>query len=183
MRRTVIISILFCLSIHCSAQRWSVSTNLVEWAEFGTVNIDGSVAVARHWSLDTGWAYNPWTFREGSPDQFQDRSLTASVGTRWWPWHVYAGWWVRGCAQYQVYNRGGLLSESSEEADAYGAGIGFGYALLLGERFNIDFGMGVWGGRKDYTVFRCTNCGRIMDQGSKWFVMPNDIMVSLTFIF
>lgn len=183
MRRIVFICVLLLSCIHCNAQRWSVSTNLIDWAALGTVNVEGSVAVSRHWSVDAEWSYNPWTYKDGRPDQFQNRSLTGSLGTRWWPWHVFAGWWVSGSAQYQVYNRGGLLSDTAEEADAYGVGAGFGYALLIGEHINFDFGIGLWGGRKDYVTYQCTNCGRITDSGTKWFLMPDDIMVSITFIF
>ena len=166
-----------------NAQRWAVGTNLVDYANFGTLNLEGSVAVERHWSLDMEWDYNPWTYKAGSSDQFQNRSLSSSLGTRYWPWHVYAGWWFRSSIQYQIYNRGGLLQESAEEAEAYGAGIAFGYALLLGERVNVDFGFGLWGGMKEYTIYRCTNCGRITEQGTKWFMLPDDISLAFYFIF
>ena len=29
----------------------------------------------------------------------------------------------------------------------------------------------------------CPSCGRIMDSGKKWFLMPNDLLVSVVFIF
>lgn len=183
MKKLFFVMLFMSLGLVSNAQKWAVGTNFVDYANFGTINIEGSVAVDRHWTIEAEWDYNPWTFNAGQSDQFQNRSLSASAGTRYWPWHVYAGWWFKANAQYQIYNRGGLLQESAEEAEAYGAGAAFGYALLLGERVNLDFGFGLWGGKKIYTTYRCTNCGRIIDQGETWFMLPDDISVSLYYIF
>ncbi len=183
MKRLLVLalSISFCLS--ASAQKLSVSTNITDWLSLGTMNIEGSYAVARHWTTHLEWDYNPWTYKEGTQDQFQNRNLAGEAGVRWWPWHVYSGWWVSTAARYEMYNRGGVLDDSAEEGDAYGIGLGFGYALMLSDRINIDFGMGLWGGYKTYTVYRCTNCGRIMEQGEKTFMLPNDFMVSFVYVF
>lgn len=183
MRRLLLSAAFAVIALTASAQKWSVGTNVIEWASLGTCNIEGSYAVARHWTVDVDWAYNPWTYKEGRERQFQNRSLSGEAGVRWWPWHAYSGWWVSGCGRYEVYNRGGIFDGSAEEGDAYGVGAGFGYALMLSERINLDFGIGLWTGRKDYTVYRCTSCGRIVDGGSRWFVMPNDVMVSFVYVF
>ena len=183
MKKILFVSVFLMISISSFAQRWSIGTNFIDYADFGTVNLQGSVAVSRHWTLDAGWSYNPWTFNEGKPDQFQNRSVGGSLGTRWWPWHAFAGWWVNTGVQYEMYNRGGLVKESAEEGEAYGMNMGFGYSLLIGERFNLDFGVGVWGGRKNYVTYRCTSCGRIMDEGEKWFFLPDDVIVSLIYVF
>ena len=49
--------------------------------------------------------------------------------------------------------------------------------------FSIPFTSIGWGGQKAYTTFACPKCGKIEDSGRKWFVMPNDLIVSLVFIF
>lgn len=177
------------------AQRYSVSTNLVEWADLGTVNAEAGVAVAQHISLHAAVRYNNWTFRKGDPAdrftdpygdterQFENRKQAYALGFRWWPWYIYSGWWgyVRG--QYMEYNRGGILKHTAEEGDAYGVGVGIGYTRMLHKNWNIEFGAGVWGGRKTYTEYRCTNCGSVTDAGTKGFVMPDDVFISLIYIF
>lgn len=183
MKRIFVITALLLLCFTSGAQKWAVSVNALDCAALGTLNAEGSFAPARHWTVDAEVRYNPWTFREGSEDQFQNRLFSASLGTRWWPWHCYAGWWVSGAARYELYNRGGIFADTSEEGNAYGVGFSGGYALIVARNINIDFGVGLWTGRKDYTTYRCTNCGRIVDRGTSWFVMPYDLMVSVSFIF
>lgn len=165
-----------------NAQQFSVSTNAVDYANFGTFNAEASAAVARHFSVNAGVRYNPWSFRHGE-DQMQNKAITASAGFRWWPWNIYSGWWMGARAQWEQYNRGGIVSLETEEGDAYGAALSAGYSLMLHRNVNLDFGFGLWGGYKTYTVYRCPTCGKIVDEGSKFFVMPSDLLISLMFTF
>lgn len=183
MRKYLLIIILALSAITANAQKWAVGTNILEYANLGTLNLEASFAPARHVSLDLQTGYNPWTFKDDTPEQYQNRSLSASLGARWWSWHVFAGWWVKGALQYELYNRGGILDKYSEEGHAYGGSVSAGYAWLISDRLNLDFGLGLWGGRRHYTTYRCTSCGRIDESGKKWFVAPDDIMVSLVYIF
>lgn len=177
------------------AQRYSVSSNLVEWANLGTMNVEGSVAVARHFSLHAGLRYNPWTFRPGDPDdrlvdplgdterQFENRKQAYAIGARWWPWYIYSGWWVYARGQYMEYNRGGLIHHTAEEGDAFGLGVGLGYTYMLHKNWNIEFGAGAWGGVTMYTDYRCTNCGSVVSEGTKFFFLPDDVFLSLIYVF
>lgn len=192
--------ILFCLLLIfpclCAfAQRYSVSTNFVEWANLGTVNADAGMAVSRHFSLHAGFRYNNWLYRKGDPDarledpsgdterQFQNKKQAYNVTLRWWPWHIYSGWWGYVRAQYMEYNRGGLFRHIADEGDAVGGGIGFGYTYMIHKNWNVEFGAGVWAGYTKYTEYRCTNCGAISDSGEKAFILPDDVFVSLIYIF
>ena len=104
------------------------------------------------------------------------------AGARWWPWHVYSGWWVGADARYTLYNVGGILKRSTEEGDAAGAGLYGGYSIMLSEWWNLDLGVGLWGGWKRYTRYACPLCGVITEQGEKGFILP-DARVAVQFIF
>ena len=122
-----------CLSaaLPARAQRFSVGTNVADWLSLGTMNASASAAVARHFTLNAEARVNPWTFNTNdSETQLQNRHQTYSIGTRWWPWYVYSGWWVGLAAQYQEYNRGGIFSRNTEEGDAFGAVLSAGYTLI-----------------------------------------------------
>ena len=199
MKKSIRIIFLLCVlsftGATLRAQRYSISTNLVEWANLGTVNADAGVAVAQHFSLHAGFRYNPWTFRKGNPEdrfedplgeterQFENRKQSYSMTVRYWPWYIYSGWWFYGKGQYMEYNRGGLFHREAEEGDAVGAGIGFGYTHMIHRSWNIEFGAGLWGGQTRYTTYRCTNCGGVVEQGNKMFILPDDVFVSFIFIF
>ena len=164
------------------AQSASVSTNVVGYADFLTINAEASYGVARHWSIDAGFMYNPWTFKSEWGGARNERR-TVYAGTRYWPWNVYSGWWIGAKAQWEEYSRGGISSPQTEEGDAYGVGASAGYSLMLHRNLNLDFGLGLWGGYKKYTVYRCPSCGKIDESGAKAFIMPSDVSVSLMFTF
>ena len=208
MRRSIAILLLgiplLLLSMTAGAQQFSVSTNLAGWADFGTANLEAGTAVARHISLHAGFRYNPWTFRPTTSeaidalvsrpvpaaideferqDQLQNRKRAFNAGIRWWPWHIYSGWWLGARGQWMEYNRGGIFSRSTEEGEAVGAGLSAGYTRMLHRNWNIEFGLGVWGGTTRYTTYACPSCGTVTDGGKKAFILPDDLMVSLIYIF
>ena len=194
MRKLVIlISSLLLFAAAASAQTWAVAVNAADAIDLGTIGIEGSAAVGQHWSIHAGAKVNPWTFNkhntwnglfsEPDPDQKQDRKQVYAIGTRWWPWNVYSGWWVGAKAQYQEYNRGGILTKTAEEGDAFGAALAGGYSLMLKEHWNLDFGLGVWGAWTKYRKFAYPENGKITEEGHKWFFLPNEVILSLVYIF
>ena len=166
------------------AQKVSVSTNLLGYAELGTLNADVSYAFSRHWNITAGVRYNPFTFRNGdSQHQFQHRQLSYSAGIRMWPWHIWSGWWFASKLRYQEYNSGGILDSRTREGDRFGLGLYSGYTYMISQHFNIEFGLGLWGGVDMYRLYSCQTCGYVLDSGNKEFLLPDDIMVSLVYVF
>lgn len=194
MKKLLLVLTVCCISAATTmAQTWAVAVNAADAIELGTIGVEGSAAVSQHWSIHAGAKVNPWTigkkdtsnglFSEPNPDQKQDRKQSYALGVRWWPWNVYSGWWIAGKAQYQEYNRGGIFRQTSEEGDAFGAALSGGYSLMLKEHINLDFGLGLWGGWTKYTTYACPSCGKVEDQGDKWFILPNEVIISLVYIF
>ena len=166
------------------AQKVSVSTNLLGYAELGTLNADVSYAFSRHWNITAGVRYNPFTFRNGdSQRQFQHRQISYSAGIRMWPWHIWSGWWFASKIRYQEYNSGGIIDSTTQEGDRFGLGLYSGYTHMISPHFNIEFGLGLWGGVDIYRRYSCPTCGYVLDSGNKEFLLPDDIMVSLVYVF
>ena len=169
------------------AQEFSISSNLLDWATLGTVNLQAGVSFTRHLSLHAGARYNNWDF--GSEEEgtaFQRRARAVSLGARYWPWNVYSSWWFGARGQVEEYNRGGLFKKQlTEEGVAAGLCLAVGYSRMLSNHWNLDIGLGGWGGRSWYDQYRCPRCGRkVKADAKKWFIEPsNDIQVSLTYIF
>ena len=176
-----------------SAQKFSISTNLLDWANLGTVNVQAGLSASRHFTIHAGIRYNPWQY--GSSDKgrvFQNKARTASVGARYWPWNVYSSWWFGVQLQCEEYSRGGLIREKTEEGLAGGMGFGVGYSRMLSSHWNIDFGLGFWAGAARYTQYSCPRCGRTLtfEDGSpvrnawKGFILPsNDVRIGFTYVF
>lgn len=181
--RVLLILNLLTLSLAARGQRFSVGTNGVDLLTLGTFNAEASVAVSQNVSVHVGAELNPWTWRAGDPEtQLQNRQVSYWGGARWWPWHVYSGWWAGADARYSVYNSGGIFRRDTEEGDAWGGGVYGGYAIMLSAHWNLDLGVGVWGGWKRYTVYACPVCGVRTDQGEKVFIVP-DARVAIQLIF
>ena len=165
------------------AQRFAVGTNAVDWISLGTINAEASIAVSQHVSVHVGAELNPWTFKAGDKEtQFEARQNSYWAGARWWPWHVYSGWWAGGDARYSVYNIGGIWSREAEEGDAWGAGAYGGYSIMLNEFWNLDLGVGFWGGYKRYTRYACPLCGVRTEEGGTPFILP-DARIAIQLIF
>jgi hypothetical protein len=184
--RLKIILTLFLLSwqLLASAQKVSVSTNVLDYLALGTMNIDVSYAFSRHWSAVAGVRYNPFTFMKGDPqEQFQYRQQSYSAGVRMWPWHILSGWWFASKLRYQEYNVGGILRAETREGDRFGLGLYAGYTHMISRHFNVEFGVGVWGGLDIYSRYSCPACGHVMKSGTGIFILPDDIMISLAYVF
>lgn len=181
--KKIVVSILFMASCLISvAQELSVATNLADYLNFGTLNLEASYGFARHWSAEAAAKYNPFTFGSGQ-DEMQHRQRSFSAGVRYWPWHIYSGWWISGNLRCQEYNAGGISSEETAEGDRIGSGIQGGYSYMISQHLNLNIGAGAWAGKDRYTVYACPRCGRIIEHGSKFFFLPSDLILSLAFIF
>ena len=177
-----LVALLFLSSKEVAAQKWALSTNAVDYVYLGTLNLEGSAALSQHLSIHLGVRYNPWTFNNAKT-QFQDRQQTYKAGIRYWLWNTYSGWWFYGGGQYREYNRGGLIGPETEEGDAFGAGLSAGYSLMINKHFNLDFGLGLWGGMTSFTLYSCPQCGRLLDSGTKFFCTYDNLLISLAWIF
>lgn len=165
------------------AQRISISTNLADYANFATFNIEGAYALNQHWSVFAKGAYNPFTFNKGTAGQIQHRLFSISAGSRYWFWHFNSGWFAGAKLQYSIYNYGGLVSRRTEEGMGYSVGLFGGYAIMLTPNLNLELGIGLLGGIKDYVRYKCQNCGEIVSKGVTPYIFPDNFIVQLVYMF
>ena len=184
LRRVIISLVLMCAAVSAAAQKFSLSTNMLDYACLGTLNLDASCSVSRRWSITAGVRFNPFTYMEGDPEaQMQFRQQSYALGARIWPWHTMSGWWFAGKMRYQEYSFGGLWSDETEEGDRGGAGLYAGYTHMLSKHFNIEFGFGFWGGLDVYRRYSCPVCGSLVSSGKRLFILPDDLMISIAYVF
>lgn len=184
IKMTTVVMVTLASMSTARAQKASLSTDLIGYVNFVTMNVEASYPVARHWSVQAGLRYNPFTFNLGDGhENARNKQQSYAVGVRYWPWNVYSGWWMSGKMQYQEYNTGGIFSRKTREGDRYGIGVSGGYSHMVGKHFNIDFGVGLWGGWDKFSVYSCPVCGLTEDSGSKMFILPSDIIVALSYVF
>ena len=164
------------------AQNFALSTNVLDYVNLGTLNMEASCGIGRQWTVSAGVKYNPFSYGDG-PEAFADRQRSLDAGARFWPWHIYSGWWMAGKVKWQEYSRGGFESTRSTEGDRYGGSLSGGYTFMLGTHLNLDIGLGLWGGYDKFIAYECMECGRVVDSGEKIFILPNDILLTISYIF
>ena len=170
-----IASVLFGLvSGRAAGQELSLSTNMVDYVRTGGVNFEAAYGFSRHWSLGAGMKY------DGRGDEKQQ---LYSVGGRFWPWHIYSGWWLGAKLQYQEFSSAERVTRITSEGDRLGASVGAGYSRMIGRHVNIDLGLGFWYGAGTYVRYSCPSCGSILASGEQAFLLPNDLLLAVSYIF
>lgn len=183
-KRLLLTLSLLALCLSARAQQWAVQTNLMDYANYGTLNIEGGVALSQHWSANAVAKLNPFHFKwKGEP--LNARQQVLGAGVRYWPWHVYSGWWAGTRLQFQEYNRSNIKIKErpTDEGDRLGIGLSGGYSYMLNPHLNVDVGIGVWGGWDRYTTYSCPVCGLVKDKGQRGFILPNDLLLALVYVF
>lgn len=177
--------VLAAANLPASGQKWSVATNLLDYANFLTMNAELGVSVQRHWSVFIEGKYNPFSFPTtlNQAGRIQNRCGSASAGFKYWPFFVYSGLYYGGVLRWNRYNCGGIFSPSSEEGDALGIGMSLGYSLMLTRHVNVEFGIGLWVGGTRYRKYSSTACGKLTEWGIKPFIAPNDIQINILYTF
>ena len=163
----------------------ALSTDIVDWANFGTINLEAGVGFSRHMSVTAGAKYNPWSFKTQKVGlQLYNKQTTAYAGMRYWPWYVFSGWWVGVQAQYTQYAETGIWRHALDTGAAVGGGLSLGYTLMLNEKLNLEFGAGAWAGRRyEHTLYCCPECMDVRESGPSNFIALNDVSVALMYVF
>lgn len=169
-----------------TATRFAISTNVMNFLTNSSISVDFAMSVARHITLHLGGNSNPWNIHyEADGQAYRHVQWTAWTGMRWWPWYTYSGWWVGARAQWANYIGKGLLKNNTFEGNnALGLGIQAGYTLMLSKHFNLDIGLGGWGGLiLDRTIYSTQEKTTTHPGGKVWFIAPEMLNLSLAYVF
>ena len=176
--------LLLCAGHKGYAQKVSVSTDIVDWAYLWTVNGEVNVSVDQHFTVLAGGKINPWKFDKKSGEEFYDYQMTAYAGARYWPWHVFAGWWIGAKAQYSSFERTGIINQTLKTGKSVGAGLSAGYTFMLNERLTLEVGAGFWGGsRLKYAEYDSPATMNPLETKRKGFIAADELTVALMYIF
>jgi len=188
--------ILFSGTVPASAQSFSVSTNIVEWGNLGTMNVEAGLPLSKHFSVHGGVRVNPWLFGEtGDMDEkygvpiedgrkiFCNKKTSVGLSIRWWPWYVFSGWWMRLKAQYSSYDRGGLVHKTRTIGDAVGLSLGLGYTFMLSSNWNMEIGVAGWGGYTSERYKESMMTPIITEPVWKTFILPDEVSISFAYVF
>lgn len=175
-----------------TAQEVALKTNAAYWATT-TPNLGIEVALAPKWTIDVSGGYNPWTFSDNKKwkhwlVQPELRYwLCEKMGGHFFGLHLNGGQYNMGNinANFKILGTDySVLKDSRYEGWFVGAGIGYGYAWMLNQHFNLEAEIGVGYNYSRYSSYECATCGSQVEKDkSHNYIGPTKAAINLVYVF
>ena len=191
----IIVIILLALAVgqrDVHAQKVAVKSNLVSDA-LSNVNLGLEVGLSRQWTLDVTGDVNFWQFDDGKrwkhaivqPEArywFCDRFMGHFVGI-----HAHGGYYNVGFIPNQLDFLGSPLKNLTDaryQGWMVGAGLGYGYSIVLSRHFNLEMEAGIGYAYTRYDRYACGSCGKRLEEDQPHhYVGPTKLAVNLVYSF
>ena len=167
-RLTILLLSIFTIG-SASAQDWALKTNL-GYDATASINLGVEVALAEKWTLDLSGNYNPFTINKDTNMKWKHWFVQPEA--RYWFCHKFGGHFLAMHLWGGQYNVGNIdfipnmfginfqnLANYRYEGYFAGAGIGYGYAWMLGNHWNLEIEAAVGGAYTWYDKYYCPKCG------------------------
>lgn len=175
-----------------SAQEIAIKTNALYWVT-ATPNLGMEVALAPKWTLDLSGGYNPWVFSDNTKwkhwlVQPEVRYwLCEKMGGHFFGFHLHGGQYNIGNIDTDFGLFGtdfSLLNDYRFEGWFVGAGLGYGYAWMLGRHWNLEAEIGLGYSYTRYDRYLCPECGNKLEDGREHhYLGPTKAALNLVYVF
>lgn len=165
-----------------STPRLVVKTNLLYDAT-STFNLGVEIKTGRRLTLDVPFNYNPWTFS----DNRKWKHWLVQPELRYWLCEPFYGHFLGVHTHYGQYNVGrlpfgGPLRRYRYEGWLTGAGVSYGYHLMLSGRWSVEGSLGLGYAYLRYDKYECRHCGEFLDRSRKHYFGVTKAAVSLIYV-
>ena len=188
----VAILFLFLVSTRAEGQVIAVKTNVLGDAT-GSLNLGIEGRLADKWTLDLGGHLDAWDSKAGATT----RHAFLQPEARWWFCDTFSGHFFGVHAHGGIFNVGGIdtdikfltndfsvLKDSRYQGWFAGAGIAYGYDLILSRHWNLEFEIGAGYAYTRYDQFECEECGStIATNMTHHYVGITKAAISLVYLF
>lgn len=138
----------------------TLKTNFLLWATT-TPNVSLEVALARKWTIDIAYAYNPWHWNSKKSYRFWG----VQPEVRYWFCNRFERHFIGLHGIYGQFNMGkfkrpfpNAFKKYRYEGKGYGVGLAYGYHLPIARRLALEFTIGAGWVHLDYDKYRCGAC-------------------------
>lgn len=190
MKKGKLMLLLLLTTVTISAQKVGVKTNLLYWATT-TPNIGLEYKVGEKSTFSLVGAYNPLQF----PSKTDAEGITVNPKLKHWvvmPEFKY--WFCKAFERtnigihgiYGKFNAGGIsfipkLKDYRYKGQFFGGGISAGYQWAMGNRMGLELSAGAGYLFFDYKKFECHQCGEEIGEGSKNYIGPTKVAISVIY--
>lgn len=160
------------------AQNFAIKTNLLHDAT-GTLNLGMEGRLADKWTIDLSGNIDAWDWKDG----LIRRHAYVQPELRRWLCDTFSGHFLALHVHGGIYNIGGIR-DSRYQGWFAGAGIGYGYDLILSRHWNLEFEIGAGYAYTLSDRFECDKCGSKLGQDiPHHYFGITKAAVSLVFLF
>ena len=159
----------------------------------GSLNLGVEGRVAEKWTIDLTGHLDPWTRKNGA----LKRHAFLQPEARWWFCDTFSGHFLGLHAHGGIFNVGGIdtqlnfltndfsvLNDSRFQGWFAGAGFAYGYDLILGRHWNLEFEIGAGYAYTRYDQFECQECGSVLAEDmTHHYIGITKAAISLVFLF
>ena len=173
------------------AQDWAIKTNLFYDATT-TMNLGVEVALAEKWTFDFSGNWNPYQFKNNK----KWKHWLVQPEARYWLCHRFDGHFFAAHlvgGQYNignVHNLPDFLGTPFSQLEDYrfygwfaGAGVGYGYAWMLGKHWNLEAEIGLGYAHAWYDQYECRDCSDKIGSGGKNYWGITKLSISFVYLF
>ena len=134
-----------------------------------TISAGIEVGLAPRWSLDVSGNFNAWTMKNDR----RWKHYLVQPEVRYWLCDRFMGHFLALHLHGGQYNFGGIknsinflgtnlsnLTTHRYQGWLAGAGVGYGYAIVLGRHWNLELEAGIGYAYTVFDEFECAGCGR-----------------------
>lgn len=183
---------LISFSLGVNAQSVGLKTNLLYGGYTFTPNLGLEIGLGKRTTLEISGGYNPWNLDGSQVNNKKAVHWLAQAEFRYFFCEKFNGHFLGVHALGGMYNISAhelplLFGKGSGdyrfEGSALGAGISYGYQLVLGKSWNLEFNIGVGYANLRYEKYRCTNCGEKQGDFNRDYFGPTKAGISIIYIF
>lgn len=153
----LVLSVVLCLNVRqSSAQSFALKTNVLGWATL-TSNLEAEVRLSPKFTADLYVQYKPWHVLS---DNRKIMGLSLQPEVRYWFCQSFYKHFLGVHFNYADYNGG--LNEYRYQGYLLGAGLTYGYQMVLSQHWNLEFNVGVGWVWNDYDRYYRPKCGQFI---------------------
>lgn len=177
---------------HSSAQGVvGIKTNLLYGAAAFTPNLGVEIGLGKHTTLDISAGFNPWNMDSSPNSNKKLVHIMVQPEFRYFLCERFHGHFFGVHALYSEYNINKhnlpmLFGKGSEDyrfyGHAYGAGLSYGYQLMLNKHWNLEFQVGAGYARMNYDKYDCRECGQKLESVKKNYFGPTRAAISVIYV-
>ena len=194
MKKYLLFLLALCATSFCSklsAQEWAVKSNLFYDATT-TMNLGVETALAEKWTFDLSRNWNPFQFSENK----KWKHWMVQPEFRYWTCRKFGGHFLAGHLWGGQYNVGNVdfipdflgtnfsqLKDHRYEGWFVGAGVGYGYAWMLGKHWNLEAELCIGVAYTEYEKYFCPKCGEKIGRDDHIYYGPTKAAINLVYLF